>query len=303
MRRTSLALGASMLTVALGGGDATADTPPIVQQVTGTIGGVQVGPTGVDAPVRVVSPGDSAQSAAPQSAPAASPQSSEGSVGTAQAGSVSVHAPVRVLSKGDDAARSAAPSGGEQKVKSTAVGAQVASVSVHAPVRVLSDGDDTAPTRILSSGDSSAGTAGTSGGQDATGSLAAIQLGPLTVGAPVRVLSPGDDPGPGTDGPGSNGSGGGAAPSAQSASVTGVPPSKAAGDAGDDEPGGTTPEAGTRDDRAGGLVDAPVAALTRAVDDLPFTGLDAVLAACAGAAFLLAGGALRRLGRGSEPCS
>jgi hypothetical protein len=50
-------------------------------------------------------------------------------------------------------------------------------------------------------------------------------------------------------------------------------------------------------------VDAPVATVTRAAGDLPFTGVDVLLAACAGLASLIVGGALRRLGRGSEPCS
>lgn len=39
MRRSSL--GASMSTVALGGDNAVADTPPVAPQVTGTVGGVQ----------------------------------------------------------------------------------------------------------------------------------------------------------------------------------------------------------------------------------------------------------------------
>src|SRR5918994_1562673 len=101
MRRSSLVLGASMLTVALGGGNAVAATPPVVQEVTGTIGAVQVGSVAIEAPVRVASPGDTVAPAPAPASPAA-PQSTQNSVGTAQAGSVSVRAPVRVLSSGED---------------------------------------------------------------------------------------------------------------------------------------------------------------------------------------------------------
>jgi hypothetical protein len=283
-----------MVTVALfGGGNAIAATPPVVQQVDATIGAVQIASATVDAPVRVASPGDSA--AAP--AGAAAPQSTESSVGTAQAGAVSVHAPVRVLSRGDNAGapRSTQPTG-SQEAKDTAVGAQVASVTGHTPARVLSRGDDGGPS-------SSAAGGGSQRSEDSAGT---VQVGPVTAQAPVRVLSPGDDATPSTPGRGGSsdptGSSTQGGPKATSP-VTGVSAepvarSRGAGDA--DEPADDASSPGA--DQAGGIVESPVDTLTPALVGLPFTGLDALIAACAGIGSILGGTALRRTG-GHEPCS
>ena len=61
MRRSAIALGASLLALALNAGPAAAQAEgPVQQQVTDSTGAIQVGPTAVDAPVRVLSDGGDA---------------------------------------------------------------------------------------------------------------------------------------------------------------------------------------------------------------------------------------------------
>ena len=97
MRRSFLALGGSMLALALTAGPAAADP---TQEVTGSTGAAQVGAVNAAAPVRVASDGNDAGSRPTQ----ASPQTAADSQGGGQAGSVQADAPVRVLSDGDQSA-------------------------------------------------------------------------------------------------------------------------------------------------------------------------------------------------------
>lgn len=142
MRRSALALGATVFALALTAGPAAAE-PGASQAVDDSIGSAQVGAVGIDAPVRVLSDGDSATTGAS----AGGPQTTGDSTGAAQVTSVDANTPVRVLSDGDDA--SDAPSGTtapEQSTADSSGSAQVGSPTASAPVRVLSDGDGGTPT-------------------------------------------------------------------------------------------------------------------------------------------------------------
>ena len=105
MKRSHIALGASVLALAMTGGPAWAAP---TQTIDDSIGGAQVASVAVDAPVRVLSDGNNGSGAA--AAPVAGgPQAIDDSVGAVQAGPVAVNAPVRVLSDGDNGS---APQGG-----------------------------------------------------------------------------------------------------------------------------------------------------------------------------------------------
>ena len=95
MRRSALALGATVMALALTAGPAAAQSGG-QQTVTGSVAAAQGGPTEVNAPVRVLSDGNDP---AP-SATVGAPQMAEDSNGTAQAGPIGANAPVRVLSDG-----------------------------------------------------------------------------------------------------------------------------------------------------------------------------------------------------------
>jgi hypothetical protein len=185
MRRSALALGATVFALALTAGPAAAE-PGASQAVDDSIGSAQVGAVGIDAPVRVLSNGDSATTGAS----AGGPQTTGDSTGAAQVTSVDANTPVRVLSDGDDA--SDAPSGTtapEQSTTDSSGSAQVGSPTASAPVRVLSDGDNT-------SNDAGGLTAGP---QTVDRSNGSAQVGSPTVFAPARILSggtpmPGDEP-------------------------------------------------------------------------------------------------------------
>jgi hypothetical protein len=190
MKRSVLALGASVIALALTAGPAAAE-PDLAQAVDDSTAAAQVGAIAVNAPVRVASDGDSA---APGTT-AAGPQRTAGSTGTAQVTSVAADVPVRVLSDGDDAAPAATGEAGAsqptQSVDDSSGSAQVGSPSVQVPVRVLSDGDD-------ASSDATSATA--TGPQTVDGSTGSAQVGSPSLFAPVRVLSPdtatqGDEPG------------------------------------------------------------------------------------------------------------
>jgi hypothetical protein len=183
MRRSALALGASVIALALTAGPAAADPAP-GQTVTDTAGAVQVGAVGVNAPVRVASDGESSATGVT----AGGPQATGDSTGAAQVTSVHAGAPVRVLSDGDDA-DSGASGGGPQATDDSTAAGQVGPADVNAPVRMLSDGDNT--------GQSGA----PAGSQQTTDSAGSAQVGSPSIGAPVRVLSDGDTStagGPGT---------------------------------------------------------------------------------------------------------
>ena len=172
MRRSALALGATVMALALTAGPAAAQSGG-AQTVTDSTGAAQAGPTEVNVPIRVASDGNDP---AP-SATVGAPQTADNSSGTAQAGSTEVSAPVRVLSDGKNAPSGGSP-GGEQTA-SDSTGAQAGSVGVNAPIRVASDGDD--------------------GGADA----AAADGGTVGVGAqgdPVDPLGGDSSPGSGADG-------------------------------------------------------------------------------------------------------
>ena len=68
MKRSVLALGASVLALALGAGPAQA-APGATQSVDDTTGAAQVGAVAVNAPVRVASDGDSQSAGAAAAAP------------------------------------------------------------------------------------------------------------------------------------------------------------------------------------------------------------------------------------------
>jgi hypothetical protein len=192
MRRTALALGASVLALALGAGPAAAE-PGVTQAVTDTTGAAQVGAVAVNAPIRVLSDGDS-QSAG---VAAATPQTTSNSTGAAQVSSVEATVPVRVLSDGDDSSSGGAASGtaGDQSTTNSRGAAQVGSPAVSAPVRVLSDGDN-------ASADEAAGAS--AGPQTADGSSGTAQVGSPRLVAPIRILSGGQsaDEGDGSSLPG-----------------------------------------------------------------------------------------------------
>ena len=180
MRRTVVALGASVLALALGAGPAQA-APDAVQSVDQTTGAAQVGAVAVDAPVRVASDGDN-QAAGTT---AGEPQATTDSTGAAQVSSVDATAPVRVLSDGDDSAPSgttgASAGGPEQSTDDSSGSAQVGSPGVTAPVRVASAG--------AAGGDRGGSTAASTGPQTAGDSSGAAQVGSPRVYAPVGVLS------------------------------------------------------------------------------------------------------------------
>jgi hypothetical protein len=175
MRCSAVALGASLIALALTAGPAFAE-PGLTQTVDDSTGAAQVGAVAVDAPVRVASDGDGSSAGVSGGAP----QTTSESTGAAQVTSVDANAPVRVLSDGNDAeAASSGVGAGEQTTGDSTAAAQVGSADVDAPVRVLSDGDN-APAE---SGGASAGE------QSAAESTGAAQVGSPSVAAPVRVLS------------------------------------------------------------------------------------------------------------------
>jgi hypothetical protein len=225
MKRSALALGASVIALALTAGPAAAE-PGVGQTVDDSTGAAQVGAVSVDAPVRVASDGDSTTAGAS----AGGPQTTGGSTGAAQVTSVDANAPVRVLSDGDDAEAGGSAGGTESTGDSTG-SAQVGAADVDAPVRVASDGDNSsdapggtvapeqsiddssgsaqagspnvaAPVRVLSDGDNSTGDAGagsTAGPQTVGDSSGSAQVGSPSLFAPVRVLSGGTAPGDESD--------------------------------------------------------------------------------------------------------
>jgi hypothetical protein len=136
MRRTASMLGVALATLALAASPAWAVTP--AQSTDDSTGAAQVGPVGVNAPVRVASDGD--DEAAAQGGSAGG-QSTTGSEGAAQVGSVAVEAPVRIASDGENRG-AARPEGGSQGVDDSTGAAQVGPVGVNAPVRVLSKGNN-----------------------------------------------------------------------------------------------------------------------------------------------------------------
>src|ERR671921_2507970 len=128
MKRSALALGASVIALALMAGPAAAE-PGVGQTVDGSTGALQVGAVAADVPVRIASDGDSATTGAS----GAGTQTTRDSTGAAQVGAVDADAPVRVLSDGDDAA--GGPSaGGDQSTGDSLGSAQVGAVGVTAPV-------------------------------------------------------------------------------------------------------------------------------------------------------------------------
>ena len=184
MKRSALALGASMLVLALTAGPAAAD-PELGQTVEGSTGTAQVGAVSVDAPVRVASDGDSTAAGAS----AGGPQTTGDSTGAAQVTSADVDAPVRVLSDGNDAeAGGSAP--GTQSTGDSTGAAQVGAADVNAPVRVASDGDN-----------SSTGAGAAAPEQSVDDSHGSAQVGSPSLFAPVRVLSGGTGPGDEPDSP------------------------------------------------------------------------------------------------------
>jgi hypothetical protein len=286
MRRSSLALGASMITLALTGGDAMAQTP--AQDVVGSVAGVQVTAVEVEAPVRVLSPGDAA---APAPAPAAEPQAATESTGAVQVAGVQVKAPVRVASRGDDDA-APAPAGPEpaaQAATGSTGAVQAKAVTVRAPVRVLSRGDDEAPAEPAPA------QAGGTNAQEVEDSVGALQVAAPAVTAPLRILSPGDDTTtPAAETPTSPGTttGVGVTPPVQplgAIPAVAVPTGSGAGGPGDGPDGGATASPDGPAHVADAYDEAPVATLTRAAGELPFTGLATLLLGCAGAASLVGG--------------
>jgi len=183
MKRSALALGASVLALALTAGPAAAE-PGVGQTVDDSTAAAQVGAVSVDAPVRVASDGDSTTAGAG----AGGAQTTGDSTGAAQATSVDVNAPVRVLSDGNDA-EAARSAGGTQSTSDSTGSAQLGAAGVDAPVRVASDGDD--------SSDTGSGTAAPQQSVDASSGSA--QVGSPSLFAPVRVLSGGTGPGDESD--------------------------------------------------------------------------------------------------------
>jgi hypothetical protein len=177
MKRSALALGASVLALALTAGPAAAD-PGVGQVVGDSTAAAQVGAVSVDAPVRVLSDGDSATTGASTGGP----QTTTETTGGAQVTSADVNAPVRVLSDGDDAEVGASAGGDETTADSTG-SAQVGATDVDAPVRVASDGDNASDTGAETSGPE----------QSAADSTGSAQVGSPSAAAPVRVFSDGDN--------------------------------------------------------------------------------------------------------------
>jgi hypothetical protein len=177
MKRSALALGASVLALALTAGPAAAD-PGVGQVVGDSTAAAQVGAVSVDAPVRVLSDGDSATTGASTGGP----QTTTETTGGAQVTSADVNAPVRVLSDGNDAEVGASAGGDESTTDSTG-SAQVGATDVDAPVRVASDGDNASDTGAETSGPE----------QSAADSSGSAQVGSPSAAAPVRVFSDGDN--------------------------------------------------------------------------------------------------------------
>jgi hypothetical protein len=141
MRRSAIALGASVLALAFQAAPAAAQTGDPGQQIGDSTGAAQVGAVQADAPVRVLSDGNNAEPAGVT----ATPQDSGDSTASGQVGSADVNAPVRVLSDGDNAGDETSPpaaNGSEQTTDDTNGSAQVEPANVSAPIRVLSEGDD-----------------------------------------------------------------------------------------------------------------------------------------------------------------
>jgi hypothetical protein len=95
MRRTVSVLGSALVTLALAGSPAWAS-----QSTKNSTGAAQVGPVGVDAPVRIASDGDNQGAAQAKGGS----QGIDESTGAAQVGPAEANAPVRVLSDGDNQA-------------------------------------------------------------------------------------------------------------------------------------------------------------------------------------------------------
>jgi hypothetical protein len=176
MRRSALALWAAMTALALTAGPAAAQSAG-EQNVTDSTGAAQVGPTEVNAPVRVLSDGNNPG----PSATVGGPQTTGNSNGAAQVGPTQVNAPVRVASDGDNNAAASGSAGGEQTVSDSNGSAQVGAAGASAPVRVASDGDN----RSGGSGSS------TTTGDTSTGAqgepLAPLDGGTAAQGGPVEL--------------------------------------------------------------------------------------------------------------------
>jgi hypothetical protein len=182
MKRSAIALSASVLALAFHAAPAAAQTGDPGQQIGDSIGAAQVGTVQADVPVRVLSDGDNAEPAGVT----ATPQDSGDSTAAGQVGSADVNAPVRVLSDGENAAGGGGSSPAPTQDATDSTGAaQAGPVDVDAPVRVLSDGDN------AGDGGDSAAPGGTE--QTADGSTGGAQIEPADVSAPIRVLSDGDD--------------------------------------------------------------------------------------------------------------
>ncbi len=201
MRRSLIVLSASMLALAFQAAPAAAQTGDPGQQIGDSTGAAQVGAVEADAPVRVLSDGNDAESAGVTSAP----QDSGDSTASGQVGSADVNAPVRVLSDGDNASGETsepADGGTEQTADDTNGGAQVEPANVSAPVRVLSDGDDGV---TAAAADTTPDGGSPPGGDDTTGdTVPAIGGGQgdttpavdeLPAADPVADAEPGDDGG------------------------------------------------------------------------------------------------------------
>jgi hypothetical protein len=174
MKRSAIALAASVLALALTAGPASADPGQTVADSTGV---AQVGGVALSAPVRVASDGDNGTAGAGE----AGPQSTGDSTGAAQVSAVHANAPVRVLSDGNDGSSdggaTAAP---EQSVGDSSGAVQVGSLRVDAPARVASDGNEAGagePAGVLA------------GPQAVDGSTGVAQVGSPGVSAPLRVAS------------------------------------------------------------------------------------------------------------------
>ena len=171
----------AVLAAALAAPPAQADAPNTTQRSTGSAVVGQIGPTRVDAPVRIASDGNDT---AADPGYTVADQSSYRSAGSLQATGGRLRVPVRILSRGDSAGDDspAAEPGGQRVDRSTGA-AQAGPIDAAAPVRVLSDGDDAADDS----------PAAERGGQRVDRSTGAAQAGPIDAAAPVRVLSDGDD--------------------------------------------------------------------------------------------------------------
>lgn len=297
MKRNVVALGASVLALALGAGPAQA-APGATQSVNDTTGAAQVGAVAVNAPVRVASDGDSQ----PVNAAAAAPQTTSDSTGGAQVSSVGADAPVRVLSHGNDAAPAdsgSSSAAADQTTAGSSGTAQVGSPSVSAPVRVASDGDNSASE-----------SAGASAGPQAVGnSGAAAQVGSPTLFAPVRVLSA--DQASGGTGPGLAGEvadlvatiAGDRTPGRASGTPSEQPGAPTPGESRglvdgsspDTQPAVNLESGGAPDDGGPGSEAGDVSSLgVAAAGTLPLTGGGFVAVVGMGLSLLLSGAALRR---------